>query len=52
MRSLCVQWLGLWIEMYHEKFLEDKYLKYIGWLLNDKDAGVRKAAVEVVILAA
>ena len=29
--------------------LDDKYLKYIGWSLNDKNAVVRVAAVNALV---
>lgn len=35
-RSICIAELGYWIEIYPEHFLEDSYLKYIGWTLYDK----------------
>ncbi|KAK6260161.1 STAG - like 1 [Theobroma cacao] len=44
-RMSCIQSLGVWILSYPSLFLQDLYLKYLGWTLNDKSAGVRKAAV-------
>ncbi|GMJ09154.1 sister-chromatid cohesion protein 3, SISTER-CHROMATID COHESION PROTEIN 3 [Hibiscus trionum] len=44
-RMSCIQSLGVWILSYPTFFLQDLYLKYLGWTLNDKSAGVRKAAV-------
>ncbi|OMO77828.1 Armadillo-like helical [Corchorus capsularis] len=44
-RMSCIQSLGVWILSYPTLFLADLYLKYLGWTLNDKSAGVRKAAV-------
>lgn len=44
-RMSCIQSLGVWIMSYPSLFLQDKYLKYLGWTLNDKSAGVRKASV-------
>ncbi|XWS76479.1 hypothetical protein CRYUN_Cryun01aG0179800 [Craigia yunnanensis] len=44
-RISCIQSLGVWILSYPTLFLQDLYLKYLGWTLNDKSAGVRKAAV-------
>ncbi|XP_022758099.1 sister-chromatid cohesion protein 3-like [Durio zibethinus] len=44
-RMSCIQSLGIWILSYPTLFLQDLYLKYLGWTLNDKSAGVRKAAV-------
>ncbi|KAM7521536.1 hypothetical protein LguiA_011438 [Lonicera macranthoides] len=44
-RMSCIQALGVWILSYPSLFLQDLYLKYLGWTLNDKSAGVRKASV-------
>ncbi|KAF5785128.1 putative armadillo-like helical, stromalin conservative domain, cohesin subunit Scc3/SA [Helianthus annuus] len=44
-RMSCIQSLGAWIVSYPSLFLQDLYLKYLGWTLNDKNAGVRKASV-------
>ncbi|OMP06606.1 Armadillo-like helical [Corchorus olitorius] len=44
-RMSCIQSLGVWVLSYPTLFLADLYLKYFGWTLNDKSAGVRKAAV-------
>lgn len=44
-RISCIQSLGVWITSYPSLFLQDLYLKYLGWTLNDKSAGVRKASV-------
>lgn len=44
-RMACIQSLGVWILSYPSLFLQDLYLKYLGWTLNDKSDGVRKASV-------
>ncbi|KAL2894271.1 Sister-chromatid cohesion protein 3 [Bienertia sinuspersici] len=44
-RVSCIQSLGVWILSYPSLFLQDRYLKYLGWTLNDKSAAVRKASV-------
>ncbi|XP_010545064.1 PREDICTED: sister-chromatid cohesion protein 3 [Tarenaya hassleriana] len=44
-RMSCIQSLGIWILSYPSLFLQDLYLKYLGWTLNDKSAGVRKASL-------
>ncbi|CAN8285719.1 unnamed protein product [Cochlearia groenlandica] len=44
-RTSCIQSLGNWICSYPSFFLKDLYLKYLGWTLNDKAAGVRKASL-------
>ncbi|CAF4734932.1 unnamed protein product, partial [Rotaria sp. Silwood2] len=35
-RCLCVSELGEWMKNYPMVFLDDIYLKYIGWTLYDK----------------
>ena len=35
-RSICMQEIGLWMKKFHQNFLDDSYLKYIGWTLHDK----------------
>ncbi|CAM9177747.1 unnamed protein product, partial [Lampetra planeri] len=36
-RSICMEELGLWMKLYSSTFLNDSYLKYIGWMMHDKD---------------
>eukprot|EP01028_Stygiella_incarcerata_P007542 TRINITY_DN3131_c0_g1_i2.p1 TRINITY_DN3131_c0_g1~~TRINITY_DN3131_c0_g1_i2.p1 ORF type:complete len:1020 (+),score=278.08 TRINITY_DN3131_c0_g1_i2:52-3111(+) len=47
-RSVCITELCGWITNYRSHFLEDNYLKYVGWTLNDPDAKVRLAAISAV----
>lgn len=35
-RMCCIESLGEWIFSYPSLFLQDLYLKYLGWTLNDK----------------
>lgn len=35
-RMSCIRAIGSWIVSYPSLFLQDLYLKYIGWTLNDK----------------
>lgn len=35
-RMSCIRSLGIWILSYPSLFLQDLYLKYLGWTLNDK----------------
>uniref|UniRef100_A0A673VF90 Cohesin subunit SA n=1 Tax=Suricata suricatta TaxID=37032 RepID=A0A673VF90_SURSU len=44
-RVICVTELGCWIKLYPDHFLDDNYLKYIGWMLYDKDASVRMQCI-------
>ena len=45
-RVECVSELGIWIEKYPQHFLEDDYLKYFGWTMNDKSPEVRLTSLE------
>ncbi|KAL1351079.1 hypothetical protein HN51_015054 [Arachis hypogaea] len=47
-RMSCIESLGEWILSYPSLFLQDLYLKYLGWTLNDKNAGVRKASINAL----
>ena len=33
--------IGWWMKKFHQNFLDDSYLKYIGWTLHDKVGDVR-----------
>lgn len=48
-RAACIKALGSWIVSYSSYFLEDHYLKYLGWMLNDRAPEVRKAAIKALI---
>ncbi|EQC40034.1 hypothetical protein SDRG_02691 [Saprolegnia diclina VS20] len=47
-RAASVAALGAWIQRMPDVFLEDNYLKYLGWMLNDKHAKVRVAVLEAL----
>ncbi|KAF3785962.1 Sister-chromatid cohesion protein 3 [Nymphaea thermarum] len=47
-RMACIGSLGNWIISYPSLFLQDLYLKYLGWTLNDKSAGVRKTSISAL----
>ncbi|KAF4800015.1 Cohesin subunit SA-2 [Turdus rufiventris] len=40
-RATCIEEIGRWIKTYPDAFLNDSYLKYMGWMLYDKQAEVR-----------
>ncbi|XP_074848358.1 cohesin subunit SA-2-like [Carettochelys insculpta] len=40
-RAICIEEIGCWMKMYPDTFLNDSYLKYIGWMLYDKQPEVR-----------
>ena len=35
-RSICMNEIGWWMKKFHQNFLDDSYLKYIGWTIHDK----------------
>lgn len=35
-RAMCIAELGVWVKTNPEYFLNDKCLKYLGWMLYDK----------------
>jgi len=35
-RSICMKEIGVWMKKYPNMFLDDGYLKYVGWTLYDK----------------
>ncbi|PNJ14870.1 STAG1 isoform 8 [Pongo abelii] len=36
-RAICIEEIGVWMKMYSDAFLNDSYLKYVGWTLHDRD---------------
>ncbi|NXO93703.1 STAG2 protein, partial [Certhia brachydactyla] len=40
-RATCIEEITSWIKTYPDAFLNDSYLKYVGWMLYDKQAEVR-----------
>uniref|UniRef100_A0A3Q1EI20 Cohesin subunit SA n=1 Tax=Acanthochromis polyacanthus TaxID=80966 RepID=A0A3Q1EI20_9TELE len=44
-RSICMEELGLWMKLYSSVFLNDSYLKYVGWMMHDKLPDVRLKCV-------
>lgn len=40
-RSICMQEIGTWMKKLPGIFLDDSYLKYVGWTLHDKVGDVR-----------
>jgi cohesin complex subunit SA-1/2 len=43
-----IESIGRWIAELPTEFLADTYLKYLGWALSDKSAGVRSKAVAAI----
>ncbi|XP_062856992.1 cohesin subunit SA-2 [Trichomycterus rosablanca] len=40
-RAICVEEIGIWMKLYSDAFLNDSYLKYVGWTMHDKQGEVR-----------
>nr|XP_028583622.1 cohesin subunit SA-2-like isoform X3 [Podarcis muralis] len=40
-RAICIEEIACWMTTYPDRFLTDSYLKYIGWMLYDKQPDVR-----------
>ncbi|OAF70234.1 Cohesin subunit SA-3 [Intoshia linei] len=47
-RSICIAEMERWMEYDRSEYLQDSYLKYIGWLLFDKSGTVRQTALHVL----
>lgn len=35
-RAFCIEELMVWMKLYSSVFLNDSYLKYVGWMMHDK----------------
>ncbi|XP_060757256.1 cohesin subunit SA-1 [Neoarius graeffei] len=44
-RAVCMEEMGVWLRENPASFLNDGYLKYVGWMLHDKQASVRLQCV-------
>ncbi|XP_040580520.1 cohesin subunit SA-1 [Lepeophtheirus salmonis] len=47
-RSICMFEIGQWMKKYHQQFLDDTYLKYIGWTIHDKVGDVRLKCLQTL----
>lgn len=47
-RSICMSEIGIWMKKFHQNFLDDSYLKYIGWTLHDKVGDVRLKCLQAL----
>ncbi|XP_043933207.1 cohesin subunit SA-3 [Protopterus annectens] len=47
-RSICMEEIGMWMIKYSESFLSDGYLKYVGWMLHDKQGEVRLTCLKTL----
>ncbi|XP_023305203.2 cohesin subunit SA-1 isoform X2 [Lucilia cuprina] len=48
-RAICMSEIGVWMENYPQNFLDDSYLKYIGWTLHDKVGEVRLRCLQALL---
>ncbi|XP_025079886.1 cohesin subunit SA-1-like isoform X2 [Pomacea canaliculata] len=47
-RSICMTEIGVWMKKYPNMFLDDSYLKYVGWTLYDKVGDVRNCCLKTL----
>ena len=47
-RVICMDEISVWMRTFPKVFLSDQYLKYVGWLLNDKAKEVRKSCLNAL----
>ncbi|XP_065348255.1 cohesin subunit SA-2-like [Cloeon dipterum] len=47
-RAICMAEIGIWMKKFHNNFLDDSYLKYIGWTLHDKCGEVRLKCLQAL----
>ncbi|XP_014259117.1 cohesin subunit SA-2 isoform X2 [Cimex lectularius] len=47
-RAICMAEIGVWMKKFHQNFLDDSYLKYIGWTLHDKIGEVRLKCLQAL----
>lgn len=48
-RALCMAEIGVWMQKFSQNFLDDSYLKYIGWTLHDKVGEVRLRCLQALL---
>lgn len=47
-RAICSSEIGVWMRKYPYMFLDDSYLKYVGWTLHDKVGDVRLCCLKAL----
>ncbi|XP_061642866.1 cohesin subunit SA-2 isoform X2 [Phyllopteryx taeniolatus] len=47
-RAACMEELGVWVSTDPENFLNDGCIKYLGWMMNDKESVVRLQCVRIL----
>lgn len=48
-RAICFSEIGIWMQKFSQHFLDDSYLKYIGWTLHDKVGEVRLRCLQSLL---
>ena len=48
-RSTCMAEIGTWMKRFPNHFLDDSYLKYVGWTLHDKSGDVRLKCLQALL---
>lgn len=48
-RAICMTEIGIWMIKFSKNFLDDSYLKYIGWTLHDKVGEVRLRCLQALL---
>lgn len=48
-RAICMIEIGIWMHKFSSNFLDDSYLKYIGWTLHDKVGEVRLRCLQALL---
>ncbi|XP_055376196.1 cohesin subunit SA-2 [Condylostylus longicornis] len=48
-RAICMTEIGVWMQNFSQNFLDDSYLKYIGWTLHDKIGEVRLRCLQALL---
>uniref|UniRef100_A0A2M4CYG0 Putative sister chromatid cohesion complex cohesin subunit stag/irr1/scc3 n=1 Tax=Anopheles darlingi TaxID=43151 RepID=A0A2M4CYG0_ANODA len=48
-RAICMSEIGIWMMKFSSNFLDDSYLKYIGWTLHDKVGDVRLKCLQALL---
>lgn len=48
-RSICMYEIGIWMKRFPNYFLDDSFLKYVGWTLHDKVGDVRLKCLQSLL---
>ncbi|XP_074605463.1 stromal antigen isoform X2 [Brevipalpus obovatus] len=48
-RALCMSEIGIWMKRFPNYFLDDSFLKYVGWTLHDKVGDVRLKCLQSLL---